>query len=142
MFVGFLLVGASSVHAQKIEPIHYYSLEQSKSMTELVAQAEEEGKTPVLYFTATWCGPCKHLNKSFSKGIMKKTFADVMLIKVDVDTDAEGFTGRYGIRSVPTFVQVDAQLNETNKMVGFGDSDDPNAMARNIQRFLKGSNKK
>ena len=137
-FIVFLLFGVSSLSAQKIEPINYYSLKQSKSMTELVAQAMEEGKTPVLYFTATWCGPCKHFNKTFSKGVMKRTLAEVMLIKVDVDTDAESFAQKYGVRNVPTFLLVDEDLNETGKMIGFGDSDEAAAIALNLRGFING----
>jgi thioredoxin 1 len=46
-------------------------------------------------FSATWCGPCKVVGKSLE---------GVDLKNVDIDTDVDGLTKEYNIRSVPTIV--------------------------------------
>ena len=51
-----------------------------------------------LYFTASWCGPCQSM-----KPIMKELVPKYNIKVIDVDTDAE-MTSKYGIRSIPTFI--------------------------------------
>ena len=54
----------------------------------------------LLYFTATWCNPCK-----FTEPIVKKLAQDnnIKLTKIDVDKDTE-LTTKYKILSVPTLI--------------------------------------
>lgn len=48
-------------------------------------------------FSATWCGPCR---------VVSNALEGVDLKQVDIDTDTEGLTKEYNIRSVPTIVFV------------------------------------
>lgn len=58
----------------------------------------------LLYFTASWCGPCKSMSPIVERvsGLMSDRFNT---IKVDVDSMANVATD-YGIRSVPTLMLV------------------------------------
>ena len=63
----------------------------------------------VLKFSASWCNPCKNLQKSLQEN------EDVLKYKVediDIDESLEE-SQKYGIRSVPTIVL----LNDDNKEV-------------------------
>jgi thioredoxin 1 len=65
----------------------------------------------VIYFSASWCMPCKVL-----KPKMQKLAESVNVRFVDVDAESD-FTSKYNIRSVPTVVIVE-NLNEITRYVG------------------------
>ncbi len=58
------------------------------------------GDTEILYFTASWCGPCRMYGP-----VMSKWAEDTghIVTKVDVDDDSE-LARDYNILSVPTLV--------------------------------------
>ena len=58
--------------------------------------------TTALYFSATWCGPCRSFGPLLERVVT--TMGDrVALVKVDVDASPE-LAVKYGVRSVPTVV--------------------------------------
>jgi len=62
----------------------------------------------VLKFSASWCNPCKNLQKSLQEN------EDVLKYKVediDIDESLEE-SQKYGIRSVPTIVLLDDDNKE------------------------------
>ena len=65
----------------------------------------------ILYFTATWCGPCRALGP-----VMDSLQGQINFDKVDVDTDRD-LSAKYGVRSVPSLVLVEGE-NEINRIVG------------------------
>ena len=54
----------------------------------------------LLYFSASWCGPCRQLGP-----IMEEVAQQATVQKVDVDTQSE-LAQQYGIRNVPTVVLI------------------------------------
>ena len=66
----------------------------------------------ILYFTASWCGPCKALAPR-----MESLSGQINYQKIDVDQNSE-LSVRYGVRNVPSLVLVDSTGNELNRMVG------------------------
>tara|TARA_X000001388_G_scaffold66955_1_gene54007 strand:- start:489 stop:734 length:246 start_codon:yes stop_codon:yes gene_type:complete len=65
----------------------------------------------ILYFTATWCGPCRALGP-----VMDSLQGQINFDKVDVDTNRD-LSAKYGVRSVPSLVLVEGE-NEINRIVG------------------------
>lgn len=69
----------------------------------------------ILYFGATWCGPCK---------AVKAVLADLEEEEWGVEVefyDIEAFpliSKQYGIRSVPTLIKVDEHLEVIDSKVG------------------------
>ena len=66
-----------------------------------------ESKTKkILYFTATWCPPCKAIAPIFET--LSKKHPDLSFVKIDVDSLTET-AQKYKIRSVPTFIFMNGQ---------------------------------
>ena len=57
----------------------------------------------VIYFTASWCGPCKMISPYFSD--LAQTTHNCLFIKVDVD-ECESLTKLWNVESMPTFIFV------------------------------------
>lgn len=70
----------------------------------------------VIDFYATWCGPCKQIAPMFE--MLKSEYGDkINFQSVDVDKDVD-MTVRYGIEAMPTFVILDSDGKEINRIVG------------------------
>jgi thioredoxin 1 len=65
----------------------------------------------LLYFTASWCGPCRQLGP-----VMNEVANEVPVRKVDIDNEPT-LAQQYGVRSVPTIVLVE-KGNEKERLVG------------------------
>lgn len=64
---------------------------------------KEVVKKKVLYFTATWCGPCKVFSPILET-VVKEVSIDYE--KIDIDNDSK-LAMQYEVRAVPTVVVVD-----------------------------------
>jgi thiol-disulfide isomerase/thioredoxin len=65
----------------------------------------------VYFFHASWCPTCQSIDKEINAD-MSKIPAGVTVIKTDFDTSTE-LRQKYGVTTQYTFVQVDADGNET-----------------------------
>ena len=65
----------------------------------------------ILRFTASWCGPCKSLAKT-----LENIETNIPIEVVDIDVHSEIAT-EYGIRSVPTLVMLDGDI-EMKRITG------------------------
>lgn len=65
----------------------------------------------ILRFTASWCQPCKALSKTLEE---MNTNIPIEVVDIDVHSD---LAMEYGIRSVPTLVMKDSNI-EIKRMVG------------------------
>ncbi|XP_059310195.1 thioredoxin H2-like [Lycium ferocissimum] len=68
----------------------------------------------VIDFTASWCGPCRHMEPIINDFAAKYT--DVEFIKIDVDELAD-VAQEYGVQAMPTFVLI-KQGKIVDKLVG------------------------
>ena len=66
----------------------------------------------ILYFSASWCQPCKMLGP-----IMESVSDQVNYQKIDVDNNQE-LSIKYGVRNIPTLVLVDGSGSELNRSTG------------------------
>jgi thioredoxin 1 len=55
----------------------------------------------VLYFTASWCPPCRAIKPLFEK--LSDEFKNIQFVKIDIDEN-DKVAVEYKIHSVPTFV--------------------------------------
>jgi thioredoxin 1 len=65
----------------------------------------------ILRFTASWCQPCKTMSK-----LLEEMNTNIPIEVVDIDIHSE-IAMEYGIRSVPTLVMKDSNI-EIKRMVG------------------------
>ena len=58
-------------------------------------------KEEILFFSAPWCGPCKHMKKMLTENIR-----DELNIKIiDITEDME-IAAKYEVMNVPSFVKI------------------------------------
>ena len=63
----------------------------------------------VLYFSTTWCGPCKQLGP-----IMESLSGEINYEKINVDTNSDLVT-EHGIRNIPTLVLLENGVAKDRK---------------------------
>ncbi|XP_035546473.1 TPR repeat-containing thioredoxin TDX-like [Juglans regia] len=86
--------------------------------------ATRTSRLAILYFTATWCGPCRFISPLYT-GLAAK-YPKVVFLKVDID-EAREVAGRWNVNSVPTFFFL-KNGEEVDKVVGV----DKDALERKI----------
>jgi thioredoxin-like negative regulator of GroEL len=65
----------------------------------------------LLRFTASWCNPCKQLSENLERADLK-----IPIEVIDIDAHSEVAVD-YGIRSVPTLVMMDGNI-EIKRITG------------------------
>lgn len=63
-----------------------------------------KNRNSILYFSASWCGPCK-MAKYVIEDLVKKNKDKVVFGKVDVD-DCRAIAEDYDISTVPSFIHI------------------------------------
>ena len=86
-----------------------------------LAKAKKEKKYVFIDFYATWCGPCKMMDRQvYTDSAMAKAAAKYVNRKVDAEKgEGINLAKRYGIAAYPTMVIVDAAGKEVNREQGF-----------------------
>ncbi|WIA21555.1 hypothetical protein OEZ85_000751 [Tetradesmus obliquus] len=74
----------------------------------------KSGKTVIVDFSATWCGPCQMIGPIFVK--LSEQYPIAVFLKVDVDQNA-AVAQECGISAMPTF-QVFQAGSKVDEMVG------------------------
>lgn len=70
----------------------------------------------VVDFYATWCGPCKHIAPVFEE--LKEQYKGKANF-VSIDVDQQSYEARrFGVEAMPTFVFLDTEGNEIDRIVG------------------------
>ena len=92
-------------------------------LDEFIIDNVEKGNTVLLYFGATWCGPCKQLKKRLDEPETSKIMPKLVVAYLDVDDDENtSLVKRYKIESLPTqiFIKLDKnKVIETTRIEGY-----------------------
>lgn len=82
-------------------------------------QAQSTNKMVVIDFFATWCGPCRMMERNtFSDEKVRQRLAEFVPLKIDVDKQPK-LAARYGIEGMPTTLVVDATGKPLAGAVGY-----------------------
>lgn len=90
-------------------------------LEEAIERAQEQGRKVFIFFHATWCGPCKSLDKKvFSTAEGGELLADTIALRLDVDDDAnKEHVSKHRIRVLPTSLVLDGSGKSIGKIKGF-----------------------
>ncbi len=84
-----------------------------------LAKAAETDKMVVVDFFATWCGPCKDMDKQTwpHEDVVAWVEKHAILIKIDVDKE-EAVAKEFNITAMPTVVFLKADKSEISRFMG------------------------
>ena len=86
-------------------------------------QAKTDNKLVVIDFFATWCGPCKEMERTtFTDERVRRRMKDFVPLKIDVDRQVK-IAARYGIEAYPTTAVVKADGKPVTGSVGLLEAD-------------------
>ncbi|KAJ8771979.1 hypothetical protein K2173_027156 [Erythroxylum novogranatense] len=88
--------------------------------------ATRTSRLAILYFTATWCGPCRFISPAFTS--LASKYPKAVFLKLDID-EARDAAARWNISSVPTFFFI-KNGKEIDKVVGA----DKSGLERKVQQ--------
>lgn len=88
---------------------------------EAVRIGKATGKTLMVDFYATWCGPCKMMDAEvFQSDQFKQNVKDFVLVKVDGDVHT-GLLRKYGVEAYPTVKFINPNSGQViHEFVGYG----------------------
>lgn len=90
------------------------------SFDEAQNASKATGKLMMIDFMASWCGPCKMMDKEvFQSAPFKEKAVDFVLCKIDVDEEP-ALAKRYGISAMPTVKFVNEKGDVVHEFVGYG----------------------
>jgi thioredoxin-like negative regulator of GroEL len=78
----------------------------------------------VLFFTASWCGPCQLMVRTtLTNAAVQRALESIQRVAVDIDTQPD-LAEKHAIRAVPTFVLLTASGEEVDRTTGYAPSEE------------------
>ncbi|KAK9697048.1 hypothetical protein RND81_08G011700 [Saponaria officinalis] len=93
---------------------HVISTHSKTELEKRLTAAAKLDRLAILYFTATWCGPCRTISPVYSTLAAK--YPHVVFLKVDID-EVRDAAAKWNVASVPTFFFV-KNGKEMDRVVG------------------------
>jgi len=74
-----------------------------QNVEDKIMKASAQGKSVVIDFSATWCGPCKMISPLYHEFSDMDEFSNTVFLKIDVDQNPQT-AAKYNVKAMPTFV--------------------------------------
>jgi protein disulfide-isomerase len=105
MFAALCVVVAVSVVMKATRPDEIIPWRSNYAVA--LEEARANGKRAMVYFTASWCGPCQDLKHTTwaDKGV-EAALRDYVPVKVDIDEHPD-LRQKHSVDGVPTFIVLD-----------------------------------
>lgn len=87
-------------------------LHETTDIEEVYTRVLERGKA-VVYFTASWCVPCRQIKPQFARASVIDADTDYYIMDIEA---SPGVVDKFGISSVPTIVLIDG--NDEGRVQG------------------------
>lgn len=101
-----------------------------------LARAKRENKPIVIDFMASWCVPCKRMEKeTFTDPTVASLLEQVLFLKVDTDEHPE-LAKHFGVEGLPDIRFLNSNGAEMHKLNDFQDAE---LFADSLDRLLSGS---
>ncbi|XP_028213323.1 thioredoxin H-type-like isoform X1 [Glycine soja] len=109
----------------------FHSAERWESYLEKIKESPKliNKNQVVIYFTASWCGPCKFITPVFNH--MAAEFANADFVKIDVD-ELSGVAKEFKVEAMPTFV-LWKEGKEVERVVGANKDELQNKIKKHYQ---------
>lgn len=117
-------VSALSISQEESDMTSSKEIEWLTDYDQALQQAKTDNKLVVIDFFATWCGPCKVMERTtFANERVRSRMKDFVPLKIDVDKQGKIAT-RYGIQGMPTTAVVKADGETVTGTVGLLGAED------------------
>jgi thioredoxin-like negative regulator of GroEL len=84
-----------------------------------LSEAAKEQQPALVFFTASWCGPCRLMARStLSEASVQQVLSNFARVAIDID-EQHDLAAQHGIEAVPTFVLLSPAGDEVQRATGF-----------------------
>lgn len=113
-----ILASCAGKQSEKVNNDSQPSVSDTLSTDSISEDAEivSDSLPTVIDFYAEWCGPCKQIEPLFHE-LEKEYRGKMNFIRIDVDK-SRGDAMRFGIEAMPTFVFLNADGDEIERIIG------------------------
>lgn len=96
----------------------------STNYADTLSAAESARQPMLVFFTASWCGPCKLMSRiTLTDPLIAAAVSNVDHVAVDIDEHPDLAT-KHHVTAVPTFIMLSTGDNEMDRTTGFQPAED------------------